>query len=163
MEKEAPNRINERITVPQVRVVGDGIEGGSAVMPTSQALRLAREQELDLIDIADYQKFLYQQKRKAKELKAKTVKVTIKEIRFGPQTDDHDYNFKLRHAQNFIGEGAKVKAYVFFKGRSIVFKEQGEILLLRFATDLEEIAKVEMMPKLEGKRMTMMLAPKPKK
>ena len=182
MEKEAPNRINERITVPQVRVVGDGIEGGSAVMPTSQALRLAREQELDLIEIspkaeppvvriADYQKFLYQQKKKAKELKAnqvkvvkaKTVKVTIKEIRFGPQTDDHDYNFKLRHAQNFIGEGAKVKAYVFFKGRSIVFKEQGEILLLRFATDLEEIAKVEMMPKLEGKRMTMMLAPKPKK
>ena len=174
MEKEAPNRINERITVPQVRVVGDGIEGGSAVMPTSQALRLAREQELDLIEIspkaeppvvriADYQKFLYQQKRKAKELKAKTVKVTIKEIRFGPQTDDHDYNFKLRHAQNFICEGAKVKAYVFFKGRSIVFKEQGEILLLRFATDLEEIAKVEMMPKLEGKRMTMMLAPKPKK
>ena len=162
MEKEAPNRINERITVPQVRVVGDGIEGGSAVMPTSQALRLAREQELDLIEIspkaeppvvriADYQKFLYQQKRKAKELKAKTVKVTIKEIRFGPQTDDHDYNFKLKHAQNFL------------KGRSIVFKEQGEILLLRFATDLEEIAKVEMMPKLEGKRMTMMLAPKPKK
>ena len=174
MEKEAPNRINERITVPQVRVVGDGIEGGSAVMPTSQALRLAREQELDLIEIspkadppvvriADYQKFLYQQKRKAKELKAKTVKVTIKEIRFGPQTDDHDYNFKLRHAQNFIGEGAKVKGYVLFKGRSRVFKEQGEILLLRFATDLEEIAKVEMMPKLEGKRMTMMLAPKPKK
>jgi translation initiation factor IF-3 len=116
-----------------------------------------------VVRIADYQKFLYQQKRKAKELKAKTVKVTIKEIRFGPQTDDHDYNFKLRHAQNFIGEGAKVKAYVFFKGRSIVFKEQGEILLLRFATDLEEIAKVEMMPKLEGKRMTMMLAPKPKK
>ncbi|HIW97688.1 MAG TPA: translation initiation factor IF-3 [Candidatus Tidjanibacter gallistercoris] len=174
VEKEAPNRINEQINVPQVRVVGDGIEGGSAVMPTSQALRLAREQELDLIEIspkaeppvvriADYQKFLYQQKRKAKELKAKAVKVTIKEIRFGPQTDDHDYNFKLRHAQNFIGEGSKVKAYVFFKGRSIVFKEQGEILLLRFATDLEEIAKVEMMPKLEGKRMTMMLAPKPKK
>lgn len=169
-----PNRINEQITVPQVRVVGDGIEGGSAVMPTSQALKLAREQELDLIEIspkadppvvriADYQKFLYQQKRKAKELKAKSVKVVIKEIRFGPQTDDHDYNFKLRHAQNFLGEGSKVKAYVFFKGRSIVFKEQGEILLLRFATDLEELAKVEMMPKLEGKRMTMMLAPKPKK
>ena len=169
-----PNRINEQITVPQVRVVGDGIEGGSAVMPTSQALKLAREQELDLIEIspkadppvvriADYQKFLYQQKRKAKDLKAKSVKVTIKEIRFGPQTDDHDYNFKLRHAQNFLGEGSKVKAYVFFKGRSIVFKEQGEILLLRFATDLEELAKVEMMPKLEGKRMTMMLAPKPKK
>ena len=169
-----PNRINEQITAPQVRVVGDGIEGGSAVMPTSQALKLAREQELDLIEIspkadppvvriADYQKFLYQQKRKAKELKAKSVKVTIKEIRFGPQTDDHDYNFKLRHAQNFLGEGSKVKAYVFFKGRSIVFKEQGESLLLRFAVDLEELAKVEMMPKLEGKRMTMMLAPKPKK
>lgn len=143
-------------------------------MPTNQALKMAREQELDLIEIspkadppvcriADYQKFLYQQKRKAKELKAKSVKVVIKEIRFGPQTDDHDYNFKLRHAQNFLQEGAKVKAYVFFKGRSIVFKEQGEILLLRFATDLEELAKVEMMPKLEGKRMTMMLAPKPKK
>jgi len=174
VEKEMPNRINERITVPEVRVVGEGIEGGSAVMPTSQALKIAREQELDLIEIspkaeppvcriADYQKFLYQQKRKAKELKAKSVKVVIKEIRFGPQTDDHDYNFKLRHAQNFLGEGSKVKAYVFFKGRSIVFKEQGEILLLRFATDLEELAKVEMMPKLEGKRMTMMLAPKPKK
>lgn len=169
-----PNRINEQISVPQVRVVGEEIEGGSAVMPTSQALKMAREQELDLIEIspkadppvcriADYQKFLYQQKRKAKELKAKSVKVVIKEIRFGPQTDDHDYNFKLRHAQNFLQEGAKVKAYVFFKGRSIVFKEQGEILLLRFATDLEELAKVEMMPKLEGKRMTMMLAPKPKK
>ena len=160
--------------MPQVRVVGDGIEGGSMVMPTSQALKLAQEQELDLIEIspkadppvvriADYQKFLYQQKKKAKELKAKAVKVVVKEIRFGPQTDDHDYNFKLRHAKNFIEEGTKVKAYVFFKGRSIVFKEQGEILLLRFATDLEEIAKVEMMPKLEGKRMTMMLAPKPKK
>lgn len=174
VEKEMPNRINEQITVPQVRVVGDTIEGGSAVMPTVQALKLAREQELDLIEIspkaeppvvriADYQKFLYQQKKKAKELKAKAVKVIIKEIRFGPQTDDHDYNFKLRHAQNFLEEGSKVKAYVFFKGRSIVFKEQGEILLLRFATDLEELAKVEMMPKLEGKRMTMILAPKPKK
>ena len=169
-----PNRINEQIDVPQVRVVGDGIEGGSMVMATAQAIKLAQEQELDLIEIspkadppvcriADYQKFLYQQKKKAKELKAKAVKVVVKEIRFGPQTDDHDYNFKLRHAKNFIEEGSKVKAYVFFKGRSIVFKEQGEILLLRFATDLEEVAKVEMMPKLEGKRMTMMLAPKPKK
>ena len=169
-----PNRINEQIDVPQVRVVGDGIDGGSMVMTTAQAIKLAQEQELDLIEIspkaeppvcriADYQKFLYQQKKKAKELKAKAVKVVVKEIRFGPQTDDHDYNFKLRHAKNFIEEGTKVKAYVFFKGRSIVFKEQGEILLLRFATDLEDIAKVEMMPKLEGKRMTMMLAPKPKK
>ncbi len=144
------------------------------ILSIREALRLADEKELDLIEIspkadppvcrlADYQKFLYQQKKRAKELKAKSVKVVVKEIRFGPQTDDHDYNFKLRHAQNFIKEGAKVKAYVFFRGRSIVFKEQGEILLLRFATDLEEIAKVEMMPKLEGKRMTMMLAPKPKK
>ena len=153
--------------------MGEEIEG-ALVLPIREALRLADEKELDLIEIspkadppvcrlADYQKFLYQQKKRAKELKAKSVKVVVKEIRFGPQTDDHDYNFKLRHAQNFFKEGAKVKAYVFFRGRSIVFKEQGEILLLRFATDLEEIAKVEMMPKLEGKRMTMMLAPKPKK
>ena len=153
--------------------MGEEIEG-ALVLPIREALRLADEKELDLIEIspkadppvcrlADYQKFLYQQKKRAKELKAKSVKVVVKEIRFGPQTDDHDYNFKLRHAQNFIKEGAKVKAYVFFRGRSIVFKEQGEILLLRFATALEEIAKVEMMPKLEGKRMTMMLAPKPKK
>ena len=165
--------MNDEITAPTVRVVGEELEG-ALVLPIREALRLADEKELDLIEIspkadppvcrlADYQKFLYQQKKKAKELKAKSVKVVIKEIRFGPQTDDHDYNFKLRHAQNFIKEGAKVKAYVFFRGRSIVFKEQGEILLMRFATDLEEIAKVEMMPKLEGKRMTMMLAPKPKK
>ena len=144
------------------------------VMSIRDALRLADEMELDLIEIspkaeppvcriADYQKFLYQQKKKAKELKANQTKVVVKEIRFGPQTDDHDYNFKLRHAENFLKEGAKVKAYVFFRGRSIVFKEQGEILLLRFATDLEELAKVEMMPKLEGKRMSIMLAPKPKK
>ena len=137
--------------------MGEEIEG-ALVLPIREALRLADEKELDLIEIspkadppvcrlADYQKFLYQQKKRAKELKAKSVKVVVKEIRFGPQTDDHDYNFKLRHAQNFIKEGAKVKAYVFFRGRSIVFKEQGEILLLRFATDLEEIAKVEMMPK----------------
>ncbi len=153
--------------------MGEDIEG-AMILSIREALRIADEKELDLIEIspkadppvcrlADYQKFLYQQKKRAKELKAKSVKVIVKEIRFGPQTDDHDYNFKLRHAQNFIKEGAKVKAYVFFRGRSIVFKEQGEILLLRFATDLEEIAKVEMMPKLEGKRMTMMLAPKPKK
>lgn len=143
-------------------------------MSTRDALRLADERGLDLVEISpkadppvaritDYQKFLYQQKKKAKEIKAKAVKVVIKEIRFGPQTDDHDYNFKLRHAENFLKEGSKVKAYVFFRGRSIVFKEQGEILLLRFATDLEELGKVEMMPKLEGKRMTMMLAPKQKK
>ena len=153
-----------------MRLVGDNIEQ-PIVMPTRDALRMADEMELDLIEIspkadppvcriADYQKFLYQQKKKAKEIKAKQVKVVIKEIRFGPQTDDHDYNFKLKHAQNFLNEGAKVKAYVFFRGRSIVFKEQGEILLLRFATDLEELAKVEMMPKLDGKKMNMILAPK---
>jgi translation initiation factor IF-3 len=151
-----------------VRLVGDNIPQPQ-VMSIRDALRLADEMELDLIEIspkaeppvcriADYQK-----KKKAKELKANQTKVVVKEIRFGPQTDDHDYNFKLKHAQNFLKEGAKVKAYVFFRGRSIVFKEQGEILLLRFATDLEEFAKVEMMPKLDGKKMNMMLAPKVKK
>lgn len=156
-----------------VRIVGEEVEG-STVLPIKDALRMADEMELDLVEISpkadppvvrivDYQKFLYQQKKKAKEIKAKAQKIVIKEIRFGPQTDDHDYNFKLKHAENFLKEGAKVKAYVFFRGRSIVFKEQGEILLLRFATDLEELVKVEMMPKLEGKRMTMMLAPKVKK
>ena len=135
---------------------------------------MADEMELDLVEISpnaqppvcrivDYQKFLYQQKKKQKEIKAKQTKIVIKEIRFGPQTDEHDFNFKLRHAENFIKEGAKVKAYVFFRGRSIVFKEQGEILLLRFATALEDIAKVEVMPQLEGKKMNMILAPKPKK
>ncbi len=169
-QKEPQNRINGHITAPEVRLVGEGIEG-SMVVSIKEALRLAQEQELDLIEIspnaeppvvriADYQKFLYQQKRREKELRAKSVKVVVKEIRFGPQTDDHDFEFKLRHAQGFIKEGAKVKAYVFFRGRSIVFKEQGEILLLRFATALEEIAKVEVLPKLEGKRMTMILAPK---
>jgi translation initiation factor IF-3 len=153
--------------------VGDNVEG-ALVLPIRDALKMADDMELDLVEISpkadppvvrivDYQKFLYQQKKKAKEIKANAVKVVIKEIRFGPQTDDHDYNFKLKHAENFLKEGAKVKAYVFFRGRSIVFKEQGEILLLRFATDLEELSKVEMMPKLEGKRMTMMLAPKSKK
>ena len=144
------------------------------VMSIRDALRLADEMELDLIEIspkaeppvcriADYQKFLYQQKKKAKELKANQTKVVVKEIRFGPQTDDNDNNYKLKNAQNFLKEGAKNKDYVFFRGRSIVFKEQGEILLLRFATDLEEFAKVEMMPKLDGKKMNMMLAPKVKK
>ena len=172
-QQQGEHRINSQITAPQVRVVGDELEGAQ-VMAIRDALALADQMEMDLIEIspkadppvcriADYQKFLYQQKKKAKEIKAKQTKVVIKEIRFGPQTDDHDYNFKLRHAENFLKEGAKVKAYVFFRGRSIVFSEQGQILLLRFATDLEEYGKVEMMPKLEGKRMTMMLAPKPKK
>lgn len=156
-----------------MRVVGDNVDQPQ-VLPIRDALKLADELELDLIEISpkaeppvcridDYQKFLYQQKKKAKELKANQTKVVVKEIRFGPQTDDHDYNFKLKHAQNFLKEGAKVKAYVFFRGRSIVFKEQGEILLLRFATDLEEFAKVEAMPRLDGKKMNMMLAPKVKK
>ena len=156
-----------------MRVVGDNV-GQPQVLPIRDALKLADELELDLIEISpkaeppvcridDYQKFLYQQKKKAKELKANQTKVVVKEIRFGPQTDDHDSNFKLKHAQNFLKEGAKVKAYVFFRGRSIVFKEQGEILLLRFATDLEEFAKVEAMPRLDGKKMNMMLAPKVKK
>ena len=156
-----------------MRVVGDNV-GQPQVLPIRDALKLADELELDLIEISpkaeppvcridDYQKFLYQQKKKAKELKANQTKVVVKEIRFGPQTDDHDYNFKLKHAQNFLKEGAKVKAYVFFRGRSIVVKEQGEILLLRFATDLEEFAKVEAMPRLDGKKMNMMLAPKVKK
>ena len=172
-KQQSEHRINNQITAPQVRVVSDELEGAQ-VMSIKEAILLADQMELDLIEIspkadppvcriADYQKFLYQQKKKAKEIKAKQAKVVIKEIRFGPQTDDHDYNFKLRHAQNFLQEGAKVKAYVFFRGRSIVFSEQGQILLLRFATDLEEYGKVEMMPKLEGKRMTMMLAPKAKK
>jgi translation initiation factor IF-3 len=139
-----------------------------------EALALAEAQELDLVEISpsadppvckiiDYQKFLYQQKKKQKEMKAKAVKVVVKEIRFGPNTDDHDFQFKLRHAEKFLAEGAKVKAYVFFKGRSILFKEQGEILLLKFATALEEVGKVEQLPQLEGKRMTMFISPKKKK
>ena len=162
-------RINERIRVREVRLVGDNIETG--VYPIAQALKIAEEQGMDLVEISpnaappvcrviDYQKFLYQQKKRQKEQKAKSVKVVVKEIRFGPQTDDHDYNFKLKHAKGFLEEGAKVKAYVFFKGRSILFKEQGEVLLLRFANDLEEYAKVEQMPLLEGKRMTISLSPK---
>lgn len=170
-----PYAINEQIRAREVRLVGDNVEQG--IYPIDKALKIARECELDLIEISptaeppvcrvlDYQKFLYQQKKRLKEQKQKAAKVVVKEIRFGPQTDDHDYNFKLKHAKGFLSEGSKVKAYVFFRGRSILFKEQGEILLLRFATDLEEYAKVEMMPILEGKRMTIMLSPlkdKPKK
>ena len=162
-------RINDRIRVREVRLVGDNVEPG--VYPTQQALKIAEEQGIDLVEISpnaappvcrviDYQKFLYQQKKRQKEQKAKSVKVVVKEIRFGPQTDDHDYNFKLKHAKGFLEEGSKVKAYVFFKGRSILFKEQGEVLLLRFANDLEEYAKVEQLPKLDGKKMFLYLAPK---
>lgn len=162
-------RVNEQIRVNEVRIVGDDIE--SMVLPTSKALRMAEERGVDLVEISptavppvcrliEYSKFLYQLKKRQKEQKAKQVKIDVKEIRFGPQTDDHDYNFKLKHAIGFLQDGDKVKAYVFFKGRSILFKEQGEILLLRFAKDLEEYGKLEMMPLLEGKRMTIMMAPK---
>ncbi|MBO1883795.1 translation initiation factor IF-3 [Capnocytophaga sp. Marseille-Q4570] len=164
--------MNRDIRVPEVRLVGENVENG--VYPTRKALEIAESLELDLVEISpnatppvckviDYKKFLYEQKKRDKELKAKAVKVVIKEIRFGPQTDDHDYEFKKKHGEKFLKEGSKVKAYVFFKGRSIIYKDQGEILLLRLATDLEEYGKVEQMPKLEGKRMTMFLAPLPKK
>ena len=161
-------RVNEQIRVREVRVVGDD---GSTVMPTRQALDIARDKGVDLVEISpnaqppvcriiDYSKFLYQQKKRAKELKAKQVKQEVKEIRFGPQTDDHDYNFKLKHAKEFLEEGNKVRAFVFFRGRSILFKEQCEVLLLRFANDLEEYGKVEQMPALEGKKMFLYLSPK---
>lgn len=150
-------------------MVGENVEQG--IYSFDEAMRIADQLELDLVEISpnaappvckitDYQKFLYQQKKREKEAKAKTAKVVVKEIRFGPQTDDHDYNFKLKHAIEFLKEGCKVKSYVFFKGRSILFKEQGEVLLLRFANDLEEYAKVDQLPVLEGKRMIVMLTPK---
>jgi len=168
--KEQPNRINDKIKgLKEVRLVGDNVEQG--VFSYEEAIRIADQLELDLVEISpnavppvckivDYQKFLYQIKKREKEAKAKTAKVVLKEIRFGPQTDDHDYNFKLKHAQEFLKEGCKVKAYVFFKGRSILFKEQGEVLLLRFASDLEDFAKVDQLPQLEGKRMIIMFSPK---
>ena len=161
-------RVNEQIRAKEVRVVNDG---GSTVVSSRQALDMARSQGVDLVEISpnaeppvcrliDYSKFLYQQKKHAKEMKAKQVKVEVKEIRFGPQTDEHDYQFKLKHAKEFLDNGNKVRAYVFFRGRSILFKEQGEVLLLRFANDLEEYGKVEQMPALEGKKMFLYLAPK---
>ena len=162
------DRVNEQIRAREVRVVSDG---GAEVMPTRQALELARQQGVDLVEISpnaqppvcriiDYSKFLYQQKKHQKEMKQKQAKVDIKEIRFGPQTDEHDYQFKLKHAKEFLNGGNKVRAYVFFRGRSILFKEQGEVLLLRFANDLEEYAKVEQLPKLDGKKMFLYLTPK---
>ena len=162
-------RTNEAIRVKEVRLVGDNVEQG--VYTIQQALRIANDQELDLVEISpnvsppvcrvvDYQKFIFQLKKKQKEQKAKSVKVVVKEIRFGPQTDDHDYNFKLKHAKGFLSEGSKVKAYVFFRGRSILFKDQGEVLLLRFANYLEDYGRVESMPVLEGKRKTIMIAHK---
>ena len=167
-KKNAQYRVNEQIRAREVRIVGDG---GSTVVTLREALDLAHQEGVDLVEISpnanppvcrliDYSKFLYQQKKRAKEMKAKQVKQEVKEIRFGPQTDDHDYNFKLKHAQEFLQEGNKVRAYVFFRGRSILFKEQGEVLLLRFANDLEEWGKVEQLPSLEGKKMFLYLSPK---
>ena len=166
-------RINNRITAPQVRLVGENIpEPG--IYPIAKALRLADELELDLVEISakadppvckilDYQKYLYQQKKKAKEMKSNSAKIVVKEIRFGPNTDEHDFQFKLKHAQEFLQEGSKVKASIFFRGRSIMFADQGEKQLLRFAVELEEYGRPESLPSLEGKRMTMMLAPVKKK
>ena len=162
------HRINKKITSEELRLVGDNVEIGVYKLP--QALAIANEQNLDLVEISpkavppvckvmDYKKLLYEQKKREKALKSKAAKVVVKEIRFGPNTDDHDYNFKKKHAEKFLNEGAKLKAFVFFKGRSIIFKEQGQILLLRLAQDLEKIGKVEQMPKLEGKRMIMFIAP----
>ncbi|NNK12551.1 MAG: translation initiation factor IF-3 [Flavobacteriaceae bacterium] len=171
-ENKNPHKINKKILAPEVRLVGDNVEMG--VYPIREALNKAEELELDLVEISpnaeppvckiiDYKKFLYEQKKREKQMKAKATKVIVKEIRFGPNTDDHDYEFKKKHAEKFLKEGAKLKAYVFFKGRSIVYKDKGEILLLRLAQELEEYGKVEQMPRLEGKRMTMFIAPKTKK
>ncbi|MAC65678.1 MAG: translation initiation factor IF-3 [Zunongwangia sp.] len=166
--KEDQHRINQKIRAKEVRLVGDNVE--MDVYPIEKALAIAEDLGLDLVEISpdakppvvkamDYKKFLYEQKKREKAMKAKASKVVVKEIRFGPNTDDHDYEFKKRNAEKFLKDGAKLKAFVFFKGRSIVFKDKGEILLLRLATDLEEFGKVEQMPKLEGKRMTMFMAP----
>ncbi len=166
------HRVNGEIRAKMVRVVGENLET-PGIFNIDEAIRLADSLQLDLVEISpdatppvckiiDYQKFLFQQKKKQKEMKARAAKVVLKEIRFGPNTDEHDFNFKLKHAENFLDEGDKVKAYVVFKGRSILFKEQGEILLLRFAQALEEFGKVEQLPKLEGKRMSMLLSSKKK-
>ncbi|MEN8789062.1 MAG: translation initiation factor IF-3 [Flavobacteriaceae bacterium] len=171
-ENKNPHKINEKITVPNVRLVGDNIEMG--VYPIAEAIEKANDLGLDLVEISpnadppvckiiDYKKFLYEQKKREKAMKAKATKVIVKEIRFGPNTDDHDYEFKKKHAEKFLKDGAKLKAYVFFKGRSIVYKDKGEILLLRLAQELEDYGKVEQMPRLEGKRMTMFIAPKARK
>ncbi len=164
-----PHNINQYIKSDPIRLVGENIEQG--IYDLSKAQSLARELELDLVEISpkaqppvckimDYRKFLYDQKKKAKEMKAHAAKTDIKEIRFGPNTDEHDVNFKMKHAEKFISEGHKVRAYVFFRGRSIVFKERGELLLLKFAESLQEIAKLEQLPKMEGKKMIIVLAPK---
>jgi len=170
-EPKDEHRINGKITAQQVRLIIDGEE--PKIIDTRQAIILAEEQELDLVEISpnanppvckilDYRKFLYAQKKKQKELKSKQTKVVIKEIRFGPNTDDHDFQFKLKMAMKFLEEGSKVKAFVFFRGRTIVFKDRGEILLLKFAQELAELGILEQMPKLEGKRMAIMINPKKK-
>lgn len=170
--KEDLHKINEKITAKEVRLVGEGIEQG--VYPIREALKIADDMDLDLVEISpsavppvckvvDYGKFLYEQKKKQKELKAKQIIMEVKEIRFGPHTDEHDFNFKLNHARKFLKEGDKVKAYVFFKGRTIVYKEQGQMLLLKFANELEDVGVPESMPDLQGKKMIMMINPKPAK
>ncbi|MBT8229239.1 MAG: translation initiation factor IF-3 [Bacteroidia bacterium] len=167
--EEEPYKVNNKIEASDVRLVGDNVEVG--LYTTRQALNLAAEQGLDLVEVSakatppvckivDYSKFKYEQKKKQKEIKAKAQKTVVKELRFGPNTDDHDFNFKLKHAIKFLEDGAKVRAYVHFVGRTIVFKERGEILLLKFAQALEDYGKVELMPKLEGKRMFITMAPK---
>jgi translation initiation factor IF-3 len=173
-KKEELHRINEKIVAEQVRLVGENIEQG--VYPTSKAIEMAYEQGVDLVEISpladppvckivDYKKFLYEQKKKQKEIKANAIKQLVKEIRFGPNTDDHDVDFKLKHARTFLNEGNKVRAYVFFRGRSIIYKQRGVDLLMRFANQLieEGVAKLEMEPKEEGKKVAILLAPKGKK
>ncbi|MCP4883363.1 MAG: translation initiation factor IF-3 [Flavobacteriales bacterium] len=170
--KEDLHKINHKIDAPEVRLVGDNVETG--IYPIRKARDIANELELDLVEISpkakppvckiiEYKKFLYEQKKREKALKSKATKVIVKEIRFGPNTDEHDFEFKKKHAIKFLESGAKLKAYVFFKGRSIVFKDQGQILLLRLAQELEDYGTVEQMPRLEGKRMTMFIASKKKK
>ncbi|MEN8121148.1 MAG: translation initiation factor IF-3 [Bacteroidota bacterium] len=172
IEQQPKFWINKQIRAKTVRVVGENIEE-AGILSIEEALKMAQDMELDLVEISpkanppvckiiDYQKFLYQQKKKQKEMKSKSTKIVVKEIRFGPNTDEHDFDFKLKHAIKFLEEGAKVKAYVFFKGRTIIYKERGEVLLLRLAQELEEYAKVEQLPKLEGKRMIMFFSPKKK-
>ncbi len=172
--QEEPYKVNSKIRAREVRVVGDHVEGGNAVMATDKAIILAEENGLDLVEISpsasppvckviDYAKFKYEQKKKQKEIKSNAAKTVVKEIRFGPNTDDHDFDFKLKHAINFLKDGAKVKAYVHFVGRTIVFKERGEMLLLRFAQALEEFGQVEQLPKMEGKRMNIFVSPKASK
>ncbi len=168
-KKEAEHKINELITATEVRLTGDDFD--SAIYPLAQALQIAEEQGLDLVEISpkaeppvckiiDYNKFLFEKKKKEKEIKSKAKQTIIKDIRFGPNTDDHDFQFKLKHAFSFLGNGEKVRAFVHFKGRSIVYKDRGEILLLKFAQALEDVGKVEIFPKLEGKRMFLTIGPK---